>query len=162
AGRTRWLLALVVPGVLGVAVVSFAFGLLVSWYFQPLVDYGDLERLSPSVFLVTGVAVVGWALVAYSAGLLAGVLAGRVVPALAAPLALGTGRAFLATDLRRYHYLAPLETSNPLPNQGDQPVGVWWTHGGVRVTNDQVNQALQAIGVRVGDASGAVAAKPGG
>jgi hypothetical protein len=162
AGRTRWLLALLVPGVLGVAVVSAVFGVLVAWYHQPLVDYGDMQRLHPTVFPITGVAVVGWALMAYAAGVLAGVLAGRVVPALAATLALWTGLAFVASDLRRFHYLAPLSTSNPLLATGDQQVGLSWTLNGVPVSNAQVNQALQSIGVQITDGGGSVAAKPGG
>ena len=161
-GRMRWLLALLVPGALGVAAAGAAYGLLVAWYDQPLIGYGDLQRLHPTVFMITGVAVVGWALFAYAVGVLAGLLTRRVVPALAATLAVWTGLAFLTTDLRRYHYQSPLATSNPQLPLGDQQVALWWTHGGVRVTDAQINQVLQTIGVQIGDAGGNVAVKPGG
>jgi hypothetical protein len=162
AGRVRWLLALLVTGALGVAAATAAFGALTSWYEQPLMGFGDLERLHPTVFAITGVAVVGWGLVAFSVGVLAGLLARRVVPALAATLAVWTGLAFLGSNLRQYHYETPLVTSNPRLTPGDWQVGQWWTHGGVRVTNAQVNQVLQAIGFQTGNAGGDVAAKPGG
>ncbi len=159
-GRVRWLLALLIPGMLGVALVAAIFGLLVSWYDQPLIGAGDVQRLHPTVFMVTGVAVVGWAVLAYSLGVTAGLLTRRVVPALAASLGIWTALAFWTSDLRRSHYLAPLATSNPqLPN-GDQTVALWWTHGGVPVSDAQVNQVLQAIGVQID--GGSVAAKPGG
>jgi len=154
AGRLRWLWAMLVPGVVGAVVVGVVYGTLVTWYDQPLVDYGDLQRLHPTVFMVTGTAVVGWVLLAYTGGVLAGVLARRVVHALAATMAGWTGLAFLTADLRKYHYAAPLTTSNPLPALGDQPVGEWWTYAGVRVSNAQVNHVLQAIGVQTGSASG--------
>jgi hypothetical protein len=162
AGRMRWLLVLLVPGVVAVAVVAGAYGLLVAWYQQPLVAYGDLHRLLPSVFPITGVAVVGWAVLAFSVGVLAGLLTRRVVPALAATLAVWTGLGFLTADLRRYHYLAPLSSSSPVLANGDQPVGLWWTHGGVRVSDVKVNEVLQAIGFQVSNGGGDVTARPGG
>jgi hypothetical protein len=159
-GRMRWLLSLLVPGVLGVAAVAAAFGALVSWYVQPLVDYGDLHRMLPTIFPITGVAVVGWAVLAYSVGVLAGLLTRRVLPAVAATLAVWTGLALLAASVRRYHYQAPLATSSPRLATGDLPVGGWWTHGGVRVSDAQVAQVLQGFGVPSG--GGNVAVKPGG
>ena len=162
AGRMRWLLALLVPGTLGVGVVAAAFGALITWYEHPLIRYGDLQRLHPSVFPITGVAVVGWAVLAYAVGVLAGLLTRRVAPALAATLAVWTGLAFLTSDLRKHHYQAPLATANPLLPIGDQQVGQWWTHGGVRVSDSQINQVLQSIGVQTSNAGGSIAAKPGG
>ncbi len=162
AGRMRWLLAVLVPGAVGVAAVGAAYGALVSWYDHPLVGAGDLERLQPIVFGITGVAVVGWILLAFSIGVFAGVLTRRVVPALVATLAVWTGLMFLVAELRKYHYLAPLDTSQPRLANGDMPLETWWTRGGARVSNAQVNQVLQAIGFQTNNAGGNVAAKPGG
>src|SRR6478672_10759972 len=61
AGRTRWVISLIVTGVVGVAVLSAGFGLLVDWYQYALFVSGIQQRLHPSIFPVTGVAVVGWA-----------------------------------------------------------------------------------------------------
>src|SRR5690242_18972212 len=45
---------------------------------------------------------------------------------------------------------------------GDFFVSQWWTRGGVRVSNAQINQVLQAIGFQTSNGGGSVAAKPGG
>jgi hypothetical protein len=161
AGRMRWLLALVIPGVLGVAAVSGAFGVLVSWYEQPLIGFGDEQRLHPAIFPVTGLAVVGWAVLAYALGLFAGLVSRRVLAALAATLAVWFGLAFYASSFRKYHYEAPLLTSNPVLHAGDDPVGQWWTHNGVRVDDGQIDQALRALGFATRNGGATVAAKPG-
>ena len=67
-GRTRWLPALLVPGAVGVAAVAAAFGWLITWYYQPLVASGIVQRLHEHVFPVTGVAAAGWALLGFSLG----------------------------------------------------------------------------------------------
>jgi hypothetical protein len=162
AGRMRWLLALLVPGAVGIAAVTAAYGALITWYEQPLIGAGDAQRLHPAVFSITGVAVMGWALLAFSVGVLAGLLIRRVVPALLTTIAVWTGMAFLVSELRRYHYLEPLVTSNPMTAAADQALATWWTRGGVRVSDAQVNQVLQAIGVQTSNAGDTVAAKPGG
>ena len=159
-GRMRWLVALLVPGALGVAAIIAAFGALVSWYKQPLVDSGIPQRLHASVFPVTGVAVAGWALAGFALGVLAGLVLRRVVPALAATLAPWTGLAFLASPCA-LHYQAPLTTSSLQLASSDLQIDQWWTHGGVRVGDAQINQVLQAIGVQSSDGGGSFRAGPG-
>jgi len=148
AGRTRWMVGLTVAGVIGVAALAAAFGLLVSWYQQPLFTSGLQQRLHASVFPVTGVVVVGWAMVAFALGVFVGLLTRRVVPALALTLATWTGLGFLAGSVLRYRYAAPLVTSNLQLGLTDLPVDQWWTKGGARVSDGQLNQVLQAIGVQ--------------
>src|SRR6266508_1435686 len=94
-GRMRWLVAHLAPGALGVAAISAALGALITWYDHPLVGSGIEQRLHASEFPLTGVAIVGWALMAYSIGVLSGLVTRRVLPALAATLAIWTGLAFL-------------------------------------------------------------------
>ncbi len=160
-GRMRWVLAHLVPGVLGVAVVSAAFGALVTWYDHPLAASGIQPRLQTSEFPLTGLAVVGWTLVAYAMGVLFGLVSRRVLPALAATLAVWTGLAFLTAESLRPHYRAPLSTSSLQLPQADQPIQQWWTRGGVRVSEAQINQALQAIGVQSSGGGGNFTAGPG-
>jgi hypothetical protein len=160
AGRMRWLLALLLSGVLGVAAISAAFGALITWYAQPLVDSGIRQRSEESIFPVSGAAVVGWGVAGFAIGVLAGLLVRRAVPALVTTLAAWTGLAFLASDLRKSHYQAPLTTSRLRLGLHDMVVQQWWSHGDVRVSNAQLNQALQASGVQGLD--GNVAVKPGG
>ncbi len=67
-GRMRWLIALLVPGALGVVAVTAAFGGLITWFKQPLVESGIGQRLHGSTFPATGVAVAGWGLAAFAIG----------------------------------------------------------------------------------------------
>ena len=159
-GRMRWLVALLVSGALGVAALSAAFGALLAWYAQPLVDSGIQPRLHASVFPLTGIAVVGWALVAYAVGVLAGLLIRRSVPAIGTALAGWTGLAFLASTLRQ-HYQAPLATSDLQLAPQDLPVDQWWSRGPVRVGTGEINRVLQAIGVQSGNGGGDFQVGPG-
>jgi len=160
-GRMRWLIALLVSGTLGVALACAAFGALLSWYQQPLVDAGIQHRLHPSLFPSTGLAVVGWGLAAYALGVLAGLVVRRVVPALAVTLALWTGLAFVASNVRA-HYEAPLATSSLQLPAKDLPIEQWWSYNGSRVSEAQINQTLQAIGVQQGGGTDNFTVGPGG
>jgi hypothetical protein len=160
-GRLRWLVAHLVPGVLGVAVLCGAFGVLVSWYDHPLNASGIQPRLNSSEFPLTGMAVVGWGLAAYALGVVAGLVVRRVVPALAAGLVVWTGLAFLTAEVLRAHYESPRTTTSQQLAGGDLPIDQWWAHGGVHVSDAQINQALQAIGVQSLDGGGNFRAGPG-
>lgn len=159
-GRMRWLIALLVPGALGVVAVTAAFGGLITWFKQPLIDSGIEQRLHGSIFPTTGVAVAGWGLAAFAVGVLAGLVLRRVVPALALTLVLWTGLAFLASTLRG-HYQDPLVTSSQTLTNNEVTVDQWWTHGGVRVDTAQIDQALQAIGVQSSNGGDDFRAGPG-
>jgi hypothetical protein len=160
AGRTRWMVTLTVAGALAVAALSAAFGQLVAWYQHPLVDSGIQQRLHASVFPVTGVVVVGWALAAFAIGVFVGSLARRVLAALALTLAAWTGLAFLAGSVLRDRYAAPLVTSSLQLATGNLPIEQWWTKGGVRATDGQINQVLQDNGAQT-DGGGNFHAGPG-
>ena len=160
AGRTRWMVSLTVSGVLCVAALAAAFGLLVTWYQQPLFDSGMQFRLHASVFPVTGVAVIGWAVLAFAIGVFVGLLTRRVLAAVALTLAAWTGLGFLAGSVLRDRYAAPLVTSNLQLSPSDFPVDQWWTKGGVRIGDAQLNQVLQAVGVQPID-GGPVQVAPG-
>ncbi len=159
-GRMRWLTALLVPGVLGVAVLGSAFGTLVAWYNQPLIDSGLLQRLHASLFPITGIAVAGWAVLAFSLGVIAGTLLRRVVPALVATLTVWTGLAFSASYLREHDYLSPLLTHRLQLPAHDLAVKQWWTSHGIPVSQARIDQVLQAVGAPTGR-DGNVVIKPG-
>ena len=110
-GRMRWAVATVVPGLVGLAVVMALMGALVSWHNTPLVDAGITPRFEGSVFPVTGLAIVGWAVLGFALALLAGLLWRRVVPALATAFAVWFGLAYVASRVR-LHYEAPLTTTS--------------------------------------------------
>jgi hypothetical protein len=118
-GRWRWALAKLVPLALLLAAATAAFGALLSWYYQPYFVTGNqtlgLTELSPfnaGLFDLHEVTFPAWTLAAFAIGALAGMLIRRVVPAIAATLALYAGLAFAAGLSLREHYLTPLVTSS--------------------------------------------------
>jgi hypothetical protein len=136
-GRWRWALAKLVG--LGAAVMAAGavMSLLFTWYYQPYFAVGtpgpSLTHLSPfdfGLFNVRGVAFVGWMVVAFAIGCLAGTLIRRVVPAIAATLAAYTGLSFVAAALLRRHYLPAIATNSPNVPGTAWVVSQWGTRGG--------------------------------
>jgi hypothetical protein len=160
-GRTRWAIAALVPGALGVAVIMAAFGVLVTWHNQPLVAAGVTPRLHATVFPVTGIAAAGWALAGFALGVLAGLLWRRVLAALATAFAAWFGLAFLTANVLRPNYLTRLTTTSLQLSGKDFSLDQWWTKGGVRVSNARINTVLQAIGFQADGGSGKVTVHPG-
>jgi hypothetical protein len=161
-GRLRWAIALLVPGALGVAVITGALGALVSWHDQPLVQAGITPRLRATSFCVTGLSGAGWALAGFALSVLAGLLWRRVVAALATAFAVWFGLAFLTAQILRPNYLSQLTTTSMQLSNKDLSLGQWWTKGGVRVSDAQINSVLEAIGVQFNGGSSTRVAGPGG
>jgi ABC-2 family transporter protein len=133
-GRWRWTLAKLVPLGIAVAAAAGAFSVLFSWYYQPFFaqtfSFNAQVPLDPGVFDLRGVAFAAWTLAAFAIGALAGMLIRRVVPAIAATLAVYTGLALAAGVFLRQRYLAPLATTNlNLPGSA-WILSQWWTKGG--------------------------------
>jgi ABC-type transport system involved in multi-copper enzyme maturation permease subunit len=117
-GRWRWALAKLVLLAVVLAAAAAAFGVLVSWYYQPYSGTGNqvpgLYQNSPfaTLFSLREVTFPAWTLAAFAIGALAGMLIRRVVPAIVATLAAYTGLAFVTAGLLREHYLTPLVTTS--------------------------------------------------
>jgi hypothetical protein len=135
-GRWRWTLAKLVLVGVALAAVAGAFSVLVSWYYQPYLASGNgtvfssASPLSPGLFDLRGVTFGAWTLAAFAIGALAGMLIRRVVPAIAATLAVYAGLALLAGNVLRQHYLTPLATSNLNVPGSAWVTSQWWTKGG--------------------------------
>jgi ABC-type transport system involved in multi-copper enzyme maturation permease subunit len=116
--RWRWALAKLVALAVVLAAATAAFGVLVSWYYQPYSATGHqvpgLYQNSPfaTLFSLREVTFPAWTLAAFATGALAGMLIRRVVPAIVATLAAYAGLAFAAAGLLREHYLTPLATTS--------------------------------------------------
>jgi hypothetical protein len=147
AGRTRWALALLVPGAVAVAVLCAAFGALVAWHETPLWQADNPPRLQAVEFASSGIAVVGWGVAAYAVGVVAGLLWRRVVPALATTVVVMFFLA-LAASKTRMHYLSPLRTSSLRHAVGSQALQQWWEKGGVHVSPARLDAALRAAGLQ--------------
>jgi hypothetical protein len=118
-GRWRWALAKLVLLTVAVTAAAGAFGVLLSWYYQPYFAPGDqalglpgMTPFFPGLFDLRGVGFPAWTLAAFAIGALAGMLIRRVVPAIVATLAVYAGLAVAAGGLLREHYLTPLLTTN--------------------------------------------------
>ena len=146
-GRMRWAVTIVLPIVVLTAALMGALGLLVAWRNGPLSEAGAAQRLDGTTFPTTGVAVIGWTLLALSAGVLAGLLWRRVVPAVASSFAVWFGVALLAS-VRRPHLLTPL-TSVGEPPAGSLDISSYWTKDGAPVSASEVGSVLERVGVRM-------------
>jgi hypothetical protein len=147
-GRVRWTMATLAPLALAVAALAGAFGLVYSWCYGPLVAVSAESPLRPTMFDLHGVAIAAWTLLAFAIGSLAGMIARRVVPAMAATLATLAGLAFVTDAFLRQHYMAPLVTSNPNVSDPAWVINQWWSHNGHPVGSTVINQILQPVGVR--------------
>ena len=84
ASRTRWLAAkLILPGAVLTA-ASGAFGALLSWWLSLVDQLSGGSRWQPAGFGSTAVTFAAWTLLAFAAGVFAGALVRRTVPAMAA------------------------------------------------------------------------------
>lgn len=129
AGRTRWALARIALPAVSVTVVAAALSQLFGWFYYPFFVTGD-SALTPQLFEQTGIAFAAWTLAAFGIGTLAGVLIRKVVPAIAAAMAVWTGLLLITSLYLRRLYQAPLNVHNG----GDRTLGAspwvisqWWT-----------------------------------
>jgi ABC-type transport system involved in multi-copper enzyme maturation permease subunit len=155
-GRWRWTLAKLVALGLAVTVAAELFSLVLGWYFQPYFATGNyalaIIELSPfnsGVFDLGRVTFAGWTLAAFAIGALAGMLIRRVVPAIAATLAVYAGLAFAVGGFLREHYLTPLlTTSLNLPHSA-WVLSQWWTKGGVTMSQATMIQVIDPVFARL-------------
>jgi hypothetical protein len=147
-GRWRWTLAKLVSLAVVVAAAAGAFSVLLSWYYQPFLAGnpgfgGDPVPLDATVLDLRGVAFAAWTLAAFAIGALAGMLIRRVVPAIAATLAVYAGLAVAAGVFLREHYMTPLLIRNLNPPGFAWILSQWWTKGGKPVGQSALAQFLQ-------------------
>jgi hypothetical protein len=150
-GRWRWALAKLVLLAVAVAVAAGLFGLLLSWYYQPYFAPGnqalglaEMTPFFPGLFDLHGVTFAAWTLAAFAIGALAGMLIRRVVPAIAATLAVYAGLAFAAGSVLREHYLTPLVTSSVNVPASAWILSQWWTRGGATLSQSTLRQVFDS------------------
>jgi hypothetical protein len=148
-GRWRWTLAKLVPLALVLAVAAGVFSLLLDWYYQPYFNAGNqalglsaYTPFYPALFSLRGVGLAAWTLVAFSIGALAGLLIRRVVPAIAATLAVYAALAFAAGAWLRPNYMTPAVTSNLNVPESAWVMSQWWTKDGKFAFTGSPSQSL--------------------
>jgi ABC-type transport system involved in multi-copper enzyme maturation permease subunit len=151
-GRWRWTLGKLVPLAVAVTAATGAFGVLLSWYYQPYLAAGHqalgLSQTSPfnaGLFDLREVAFPAWTLAAFAIGALAGMLIRRVVPAIAATLAVYAGLAFAAGVFLREHYLTPLLTTSLTVPGSTWTISQWWTKGGTTLSQSTIQQVMDPV-----------------
>jgi uncharacterized protein YneF (UPF0154 family) len=144
--RRRWALAKLVPLAATMAVATGLFSLLFSWYYQPFFADGNSIPFDPVLFSLRGVAYAAWTLAAFAIGALAGLLIRRVVPAIAATLAVCAGLVFATGLYLRQHYMTPLLGRNlPSPPVSAWILSGWWTKGGTTISQFTMNQIMNPL-----------------
>jgi hypothetical protein len=116
--RRRWLTvklaAFTGAAVLAAAIVS----LLLAWWLRPFNQLiavgagGNVNRMTPGVFDLSGTMPAAGALFAFALGTAAGALIRRTVPAMAVTLG-GYLAVWLPMESSRYHFIAPLTAHGP-------------------------------------------------
>lgn len=145
-GRTRWAIAKLVSLALIVTAPAALISSVFSWYYQPLIAAGDNNgALFPTVFDLSGVALAGWTLMAFSIGAVAGVLIRRVLPAMFATLAAWAGLAILTGAALRAHYMTPLVTTSLTEPHPAWILSQQWTFANKPASLDMINHTLAAI-----------------
>ena len=144
-GRWRWTLAKLTLLAVVAAAAAGLFSLLVSWYFQPFFADGSRIPLEPTLFDLRGIAFAAWTLTAFAIGGLAGMLIRRVVPAIAATLAVYAGLAIATALYLQQHYMAPLLTGKLNVPAAAWIVSQWWTRGGIRLSQSATNDVFQSV-----------------
>jgi len=154
-GRRRWTLAKLVALGLAVTVAAGLFSLVLGWYYQPYFSTGNyalaVVELSPfnsGLFDLGRVTFAGWTLAAFAIGALAGMLIRRVVPAIAATLAVYAGLAFAVGGFLREQYLTPLVTTGLNLTGSAWVLGQWWTKSGVTLSQATMVQVMDPIFAR--------------
>jgi hypothetical protein len=159
-GRARWAAVKLILLAVAVTAAAGAFSVLYAWYIRPFLaaPVWQQSSLAGEIFDLKGVTFAAWTLAAFAIGALAGLLIRRIVPAMAATLAVYAGLAFATALWLRQHYLAPLVTSNPAgplsPGATDLLVSQWYTGANGKPASqaviDHLLQGLQPVVINVG------------
>jgi hypothetical protein len=159
-GRTRWVIAKLVLLALAVTAAAGAFSVLFSWWYHPLYTAGDASLLEAHVFDLLGVGFAAWTLLAFAVGAFAGVVIRRVVPAIAAAIAVWAGAAIGVALYLRPRYQEPItrhvapairHAQNLIPARA-YVVRSWWTApDGQRLSTDALVARMQHLSAPVSD-----------
>lgn len=156
--RRRWALAKF--GLVGAAtlVLALAYALGMTWWFTPLVENGG-GRMGDISFDVQGVVPVAYTLFAVAAGIFAGTLWKKVVPAMGFTLAGYAVVRVLIEALARPRYMSPLTASVPIDSgtgEFNPASGAWVYSRGVVNGDGKMVLANGSVscGARPGSPSG--------
>jgi hypothetical protein len=111
-GRVRWTIAKLAFLASLVTVLALAASQLFTWYFAPFLPAENLSVLTPPVFGTRALSYAAWTLTAFCLGAFLGMITRRIIPAMAATLAVYAALAALTWFYLRDHY--PVSTFWPM------------------------------------------------
>jgi hypothetical protein len=103
-GRVRWTITRLTLLAVPLTIMAFVIGELFAWFFAPFLTTENIRVLSVEVFDTRGVAYAAWTLTAFCLGAFVGMLARRVLPAIAASLGAYAALAAATLFYLRNHY----------------------------------------------------------
>jgi len=115
--RSRWLATKLLIGGVGAMVTAGALSLIVTWWFRAF-DLANTDVHSFSVFDQRDLVAVGYGLFAFAVGALLGAVLRRVLPAMAATLAVFVFARIAVTAWVRPRYMSALHKSASLLQGG--------------------------------------------
>lgn len=128
--RRRWL-AVKVAALLGAALIAAAIlALLLAWWLRPFDQLiaihagGNVNRMTPDVFDLSGTVPAAYALFAFALGTAAGAFIRRTIPAMAVALG-GYLAVWLPMGSWRYHVFAPLSAHGPFGRTPPVPLSAY-------------------------------------
>lgn len=111
--RSRWLTTKLATGAGAVATIAGILTLVITWWYRALDKVGSNPY---DLFERRDIAPIGYAVFAFAAGALIGVVIQRVVPTMAATLGVYVGARIVTTRLIRPHLLPPLHKTLSMLN----------------------------------------------
>jgi hypothetical protein len=122
--KREWLRAKIIVTLTAAALWGGVIAALVTWWSGP-VNGAHQNRFDPGRFDVQGLVPVAYAVFAAALGLAAGAWLRRLLPALAATLAVFVAVRLVVISYVRPHFASPLTIAGPLGPTPDLPSGSW-------------------------------------
>jgi hypothetical protein len=119
--RTRWLAVKLALTGLAAMVTTGLLSLIITWWASPVVraggvptSFGQLSRFSPVAFGARDIVPVSYAVFGFALGVAVGVLARRILPAMAITLAVFAAVQVIMPNVVRPHLLPPTTVTAPV------------------------------------------------
>jgi ABC-type transport system involved in multi-copper enzyme maturation permease subunit len=130
--RRRWLLVKLAVGGVAAALSAGLVSLVLSRWAQ-LIDAAQADRITPLVFPARGIVPVGFAALAFVAGVAAGLLLRRTLTAMVVTLLVVAGLQVAAPLVVRPWLAQPITSVSPLKVDGDFGIGMNVSTAEIRV-----------------------------